>query len=61
MSSSTHANNKIRSILVLGKDFIQGTDGTTIYTEKMYSTNFIVAHKKLCIIMVVITICLSMA
>ena len=44
-SSSTHANNKTRSILVLGKDFIQGTDNTTIYTEKMYSTNFTSANK----------------
>ena len=26
MRSSTHANNKTRSILVLGKDFIQGID-----------------------------------
>ena len=33
LSSSTHANNKTESILVLGKDFIQGTDGTTIYPE----------------------------
>ena len=29
-----------RSILVLGKDFIQRIDNTTIYAEKMYSTNF---------------------
>ena len=36
MSSSTHANNKTRNILVLGKGFIQGIDGTTIYAEKMY-------------------------
>ena len=36
LSSSTHANNKTRSILVLGKDFIQGIDCTTIYAEKMY-------------------------
>ena len=36
MSSSVHTNNKTRSILVLGKDFIQGIDGTTIYAEKMY-------------------------
>ena len=34
MSSSVHANNKTRSILVLGKDFIQGLDNTTIYAEK---------------------------
>ena len=35
MSSSAHANNKTRNILVLGKDFIQGIDRTTIYAEKM--------------------------
>ena len=34
MSSSAHANNKTRSILFLGKDFIQGIDNTTIYAEK---------------------------
>ena len=40
LSSSAHANNKTRSILVFGKDFIQGIENTTIYAEKMYSTNF---------------------
>ena len=49
MSSSAHANNKLRSILVLGKDFIQGIDNTTSYTEKMYSTSFTVANKKFCL------------
>ena len=34
LSTSTRANNKTRSILVLGEDFIQGIDGTTIYAEK---------------------------
>ena len=34
MSSSTSANNKKINILVLGKDFIQGIDGTAIYAEK---------------------------
>ena len=38
MSSSVHANNKINNILVLGKDFMQGINGTTIYAEKAYST-----------------------
>ena len=46
MSSSVYASNKTRNILVLGKDFIQGIDDTTIYAEKMYSTNFTVANKK---------------
>ena len=49
MSCSTHANNKIRSILVLGKDFIQGIDGTIIYAEKIYSSNLTVANKTLCL------------
>ena len=30
MSSSVHANNKTKNILVLGKDFTQGLDYTTI-------------------------------
>ena len=46
MSSSVHANNKTRSMLVLSKDLIQGIDGTRIYPEKMYSTNFTVVTKK---------------
>ena len=49
MSSSIHANNKTKSILVLVKDFIQGIDGTTVYAEKMYSTNFAAANKKFCL------------
>ena len=55
LNSSLHANNKTRSILVLGKDFIQGTDGTAIYTEKMYSTNYTADNK-----IVIIAIYLSM-
>ena len=46
MRSSTHANNKTRSILVLSKDFIQGICNTTIYAEKTYSTNFTVNNKR---------------
>ena len=49
MSSSVHANNKTRNILVLGKNFIQGTGNKTIYAEQMYSTNFTVANKKFCL------------
>ena len=40
MSSSTHSNNRANNILVLGKDFIQGINSTTIYAEKMYAINF---------------------
>ena len=49
MSSSAHVNNKTRSILVLGKDFIQGIDGTIINAGKMYSTNFAIGNKKFCL------------
>ena len=46
MSSSVHANNKTRNILVLGKDFIQGIENTTIYAEKLFSINFTENNKK---------------
>ena len=49
LSNSVHANNKVNNILVLGKDFIQGIKSTTIYAEKMYSTNFTVNNKKFCL------------
>ena len=40
LSSSSHANNKKKDILVLGKDFVQGINVTTIYAEKLYKINF---------------------
>ena len=46
MSRSVHANNKKNNILVLGKDFIQGINGTAIYAEKTYSINFTENNKK---------------
>ena len=49
MSSSLHANNRANSILVLGKDFIQGINGRKIYAENIYSTNFTVTNKKFCL------------
>ena len=49
MSSSVHANNKTKNILVLGKDFIQGIDNSTIYVEKMYSINFTENNKNICL------------
>ena len=49
LSSSVHADNRTNNILVLGKDFIQGINGTKIYAEKMYSTNFTVTNKKFCL------------
>ena len=49
MSSSVHANNKTKNILVLGKDFVQGLGNTTIYTEKLYSINFTENDRKFCL------------
>ena len=49
MSSSTHPNNKTRNILVLGRGFMQGIDGTTIYAEKVYSINFIETVVRFCL------------
>ena len=40
MSSSVNVNNKIKNILVIGKDFVQVLENTTIYAEKLYSVNF---------------------
>ena len=63
MSSSAHTNNKIRNILVLGRDFIKGIDGTTIYAEKLYSIILVKLGPDLvsiCAIIEIIVICLSM-
>ena len=49
MSSSSHANNNKNNILVLGKDFVQGINGTTIYAEKLYSINFAEKNRKFCL------------
>ena len=49
MSSSVHANNKVNNILVVGKDFIQGINGTTIYAEKTYSINFTKSRARFCL------------
>ena len=49
LSSSSHVNNKKNNILVLGKDFVQGINGTTIYAEKLYKINFTEKIKKFCL------------
>ena len=49
LSSSLHDDNKKNNILVLGKDFIQGLNDTTIYAEKLYSINFTENNKKFCL------------
>ena len=46
MSTSTHANNRENDILVLGKGFIQGINGTTIFAEKMHSIKFSATEKR---------------
>ena len=40
MSFSKHANNKANNIYVMGKDYIQKINDTTIYAEKMYYRKF---------------------
>ena len=40
MSSSVHATNRANNIYVMGKDFIQGINDTTIYAEKLFRNNF---------------------
>ena len=38
-----------KNILVLGKNFVQGINGTTIYAEKLYKINFTEKIKKICL------------
>ena len=45
-SNSSHSTNKTQNIYVLGKDFVQGINSTTIYAEKIYTTNFTEQSKK---------------
>ena len=40
MSFSKHANNKRNNIYVMGKDYIQRINDTTIHAEKIYYRNF---------------------
>ena len=40
MSSSIHAINRANNIYVMGKDFIQEINDTTIYAEKLFHNNF---------------------
>ena len=59
MSSSIHIDNKKKDILVLGRGPTQGLE-STLTAEKMYSINFAVTKKKVCIIMEQIVIYLLM-
>ena len=49
LTNSSHANNKINNILVLGKDFTQGINVSTIYAERLYSVNFTENNKNFCL------------
>ena len=46
MSFSTPTNSRVNNIYVLGKDFIQGINETTVYAEKLYKTDFTKQNKK---------------
>ena len=48
MSSSSHIDNKIKHILALGRGRTQGLE-STLTAEKMYSIDFAVTKKKLCL------------
>ena len=39
-SSSIHATNRANNIYVMGKELIQGINGTAIYAEKLFHYNF---------------------
>ena len=40
MTFSKHANNKRNNIYVMGKDYVQRINDTTLYAEKIYYRNF---------------------
>ena len=46
MSFSKHENNKASNIYIMGKDYVQKINDTTIYAEKMYYRNFTYLGKK---------------
>ena len=46
MSFSKHGNNKANNIYVMGKDYIQKINDTTIYAEKMLYRNFTDSGRK---------------
>ena len=49
LTNSSHANKRKNYILLLGKDFTQGLNNTTIYTEKLYLINFTENNKRFCL------------
>ena len=49
MSSSVHVDNKGKDIFILGFDPTQGLVEHSLTAEKMYSINFTVTKKKICV------------
>ena len=49
MSSSVHANNKKKDILIICEGPTQGLYGTTLTAEKKYPINFTENNKKFCL------------
>ena len=49
LNNSRHSNNKTKNVLVLGQEFIQKINDTTVYAEKMYLPNFTVDNKIFCL------------
>ena len=49
MSSSVHANNKRKDILIIGKGQTQGLGEHSLTAEKMYSINFTKINTKFCL------------
>ena len=49
MSSNAYANDKKKSILILGEGFTQGLKNATLYAGKKYSTNSTATKKKFCL------------
>ena len=49
MSSSVHANDKTKNILILGQGFTQGLEDTTLYAEKNVLINFTATRKNFCL------------
>ena len=48
MSNFVHPNNRTKNILVLGAEFTQGLDNTTIYAKKLYSISPTKTNTKFC-------------
>ena len=45
-NSFIHSNNKTNNIYIMGKDYVQGINNTTLYADKIYSQNFTQPSKK---------------